>query len=219
MMFYTNQPVKLTDCRLHDGSSELFLVEGDSAALAVTKMRSAQTQAVLPMQGKPMNTLTISEKRLLENPLFSALIDALDAGVGTHFDLQKMRYNKIILLMDADADGIHCGALMLMFFYRWMRPLLENGLVELARPPVGEVTQAETGEVQFAYTDAEFMRLCAPFNANKNQLHSVKYRGLAGMPPDVLARVCIEPETRKTSVMYEKDAEMTIEVFAHSINE
>lgn len=217
-MFYTNQPVKLADCRLHDSSSELFLVEGDSAALAVTKMRSAQTQAVLPMQGKPMNTLTISEKKLLESPLFKALIDALGAGVGEHFELQKMRYGKIILLMDADADGIHCGALMLMFFYRWMRPLLENELVELVRPPVGEVTNTETGKVQFAYTDADFMHLCGQEKAEQNQLNSIKYRGLAGMPPHILARVCIEHETRKTSVMRTKDAEMAIAVFGGNIN-
>lgn len=219
-MFYTNQLVKLNDCRLHDNTSELFLVEGDSAALAVTKMRSAQTQAVLPMQGKPMNTLKITENKLLDSPLFTALIEALGAGVGATFDMNKMRYGKIILLMDADADGIHCGALMLMFFYRWMRPMLKNGLVELVRPPVGEVTNTQTGEVQFAYTDIAFLALYDPLKNKQNQwLNSVKYRGLAGMPSPILERICINTQTRKTSVMRERDAKMVMEVFAANFDE
>jgi DNA gyrase subunit B len=160
-MIYTNHPIKLQDCRQHGAVAELFLVEGDSAASAVSSLRNQQAQAVLPMQGKPLNTLKASAKKVLENVLFKALIEAIGAGVGDNFDLKKCRYNRIILLMDADADGIHCGALMLMFFYRWMPQLLENGIIELVRPPVGEVLYTETAELQHAYTEAQFVSMCA----------------------------------------------------------
>ncbi|MEQ1487852.1 MAG: toprim domain-containing protein, partial [Methylotenera sp.] len=119
-MIYTNRPIKLQDCRQHGANAELFLVEGDSAASAVSSLRNQQVQAVLPMQGKPLNTIKASAEKVVENALFKALIEALGAGVGDNFDLTKCRYSRIVLLMDADADGIHCGALMLMFFYRWM---------------------------------------------------------------------------------------------------
>lgn len=144
-MIYNNRPAKLQDCHQHGEQAELFLVEGDSASLAVASLRNAQFQAVLPMQGKPLNAMKATPVKVAKNALFKALIDAIGAGFGEHFDMAKCRYNRIVLLMDSDADGIHCGALMMMFFYRWMHPLLESGKVELVRPPVGEVLDTATG--------------------------------------------------------------------------
>lgn len=211
---YANRPIKLQDCRQHGANAELFLVEGDSAASTVSNLRNQQTQAVLPMQGKPLNAIKASTEKVLENPLFNALIDALGAGMGDHFDFTKCRYRRVVLLMDPDADGIHCGALMLMFFYRWMPALLQNGMVELVRPPVGEVLDSETGELQHAYTAAQFVALCAPLQSNPNRkIITQKYRGLAGIGAEQLERTCIHPNTRKTSVMGLKDAAMVIEVF------
>lgn len=213
-MIYTNRPIKLQDCRQHGANAELFLVEGDSAASAVSSLRNQQAQAVLPMQGKPLNTIKASAEKVVENALFKALIEALGAGVGDNFDLTKCRYSRIVLLMDADADGIHCGALMLMFFYRWMPELLASGMIELVRPPVGEVLDTETGELQHAYTEAQFVTMCAPQKDKaSHKIITQKYRGLAGIGAEQLERICINPQTRKTSVMGLKDAQMVIEVF------
>ncbi len=220
-MLYSNKPVKLADCHQRgiETANELFIVEGDSAALAVTRMRNAQLQAVLPMQGKPMNTLKISEQKTCDNFLFKALIEALGAGIGDTFNINNRRYAKIILLMDPDADGIHCGALMLMFFYRWMRPLLESGMIEMVRAPVGEITDRQTGETQFAYTDAEFKRLWSQKDFGGETHNTVRYRGLAGMPQIILERVCINVDSRKTNVMGIRDAEMAIKVFGGTVRD
>jgi DNA gyrase subunit B len=198
--------------------AELFLVEGDSAAMAVANLRNAQFQAVLPMQGKPMNAYKASPQKVLENPLFNALQASIGAGCGASFNLAKCRFQRIILLMDADADGIHCGALMLLYFHRFMPALLEKGMIEMVRPPVGEVTNHATSHTtrtaEYAYSDAQFMAL---INANKNQsnqpLESLKYRGLAGISANKLAEFCIDTQTRKTSVMGMQDAAMALEFF------
>lgn len=212
-MIYSNKPIKLLDCREYS-AAELFIVEGDSAALSVSKMRNAQFQAVLPMQGKPINAHKASAQKVLDNPLFAALQTSIGAGVGAAFNLQKCRYQRIILLMDPDADGIHCGALMLLFFYRFMPALLEKGYIQMARPPVGEVRNNLTKVIDYAYTDAQFMALINTQKALPNQqFESVKYRGLAGIDANKLEQFCINPQTRKTSLMGIKDAEMALEIF------
>jgi DNA gyrase subunit B len=209
-MIYADKPIKLQDCRVHT-AAELFIVEGDSAAQSVAKLRNAQFQAVLPMQGKQMNAHKASVQKVLENPLFDALQASIGAGVGAAFIVEKCRFQRIILLMDPDADGIHCGALMLLFFHRFMPALLEKGMIEMARPPVGEVMNMQTNTMEYAYTDAQFMAL---IDAQKNQaLESVKYRGLAGIDANKLEQFCINPQTRKTSIMGIKDAQMALEIF------
>ncbi len=208
--------IKLQDCRVHgaDSGAELFLVEGDSAALAVSNLRNRQLQAVLPMQGKPMNAYKSSLAKILANPLFKALIDAIGAGVGDDFDVTKRRYSRIILLMDADADGIHCGALMLLFFHRLMPALLEKRLLEIVRPPVGEVLNKQTKTIEYAYTDAQFMALISTQKTQLNQsLESLKYRGLAGIGESQLEAFCVNAQTRKTSIFGIKDAQMALEIF------
>lgn len=212
-MIYNNRPVKLQDCRQHGANAELFLVEGDSASQAVASLRQAQFQAVLPMQGKPLNTMKATPVKVAENALFKALIDAIGAGFGEHFDVTKCRYSRIVLLMDPDADGIHCGALMLMFFYRWMPVLLEKSMVELVRPPVGEVLDTATGELQYAYTEAQFVALCTQSKKSETEIITQKYRGLAGIVQTQLAHICINPSSRKTNVMGIKDAQMALEIF------
>ncbi|MBC7755250.1 MAG: hypothetical protein H7Z20_01140 [Bdellovibrio sp.] len=208
--------IKCQDSRLHGihSGAELFLVEGNSAAEALRNLRNQQLQAVLPMQGKPMNAYKSSLAKIRANQWFKALIDAIGAGVGDDFDVQKCRYSRVILLMDPDADGIHCSALMLLFFHRFMPLLLQKNLIEMARPPVGEVSNNTTKITQYAYTDAQFMAL---ITAHKNQLNqsisTLKYRGLAGINASKLDEFCINPHTRKTSVMGLKDAEVALEIF------
>jgi DNA gyrase subunit B len=220
MHFHIN-PIKLNDSRQHglDSGAELFLVEGDSASSAVNGLRNAQLQAVLPMQGKPMNAYKSSPQKVLENPLFDALQASIGAGCGASFNLAKCRFSRIILLMDPDADGIHCGALMLLFFHRFMPDLLAAGRVEMARAPVGEVTNKATKVTEYAYTDAQFMTMLngqknQAIDANANQaIESIKYRGLAGIQANKLAELCINPATRKTSIMGMRDAAMALEIF------
>lgn len=213
-MFYTNQPPKLFDCRIHgaQSGSELLIVEGDSASQAVASQRDGQFQAVLPMQGKPMNPLRVSQEKLLENVLYAALIQAIGASVGEAFKLEQRRYERIILLMDPDADGIHCGALMTLFFYQWMRPLLDASYVYLIRPPVGQCVDLETQTVQFAYTVPRFRNMISQGQADHHD--TLKYRGLAGIPSNHLEARCINPNTRKQLLLSEKDAKMAMQVFA-----
>jgi hypothetical protein len=109
------------------------VVEGDSAALAVLQVRDQRLQAVLPMQGKPLNALRASDGKVAANPFLHALTDAIGAGRGAAFDREALRYERIVLLMDPDADGIHAGALLLLFFHRWMPALVERGQQRLWR--------------------------------------------------------------------------------------
>lgn len=213
-------PVRLDDCALHAGSSgtanasvpELFVVEGDSAASAVTRVRDATSQAVLAMQGKPLNAVKATESKLAAHPLFTLLTDSLGAGRGVAFDPTKLRYARVLLLMDPDADGIHCGVLMLMFFHRWMRPLLDAGRVEIVRPPWGEVAAADGAPPRYACSEEEFRSLADAVRA-RGPATARRYRGLAAIDPTVLLATCVAPATRRTDRITTADAAAMIDVF------
>ena len=223
---FVSGPVKLEDCSLHaagqardsgpDRASgavpELFVVEGESAASAVTRVRDVSTQAVLPMQGKPLNTLKATERKLAAHPLFTALTDSLGTGRGAACDLAKLRYSRILLLMDPDADGIHCGVLMLMFFHRWMRPVLDAGHVEIVRPPWGEVVPADGGPPRHAFSEMEFLSLADAVRAH-GPATARRYRGLAGIDSRVLLATCVAPATRRSDRITTAEAAAMIEVF------
>lgn len=211
-MHYTSQPPKLLDCRVHGPQSgaELLIVEGDSASQAVAKQRDSKWQAVLPMQGKPMNPMRTSLQNLEANVLYAALIQAIGAGVGDHLGADQRRYERIVLLMDPDADGIHCGALMTLFFYQWMRPLLEAGSVYLVRAPVGH-RQDALGNKTFYYRASDFEQ---QLTEEVNHETMMKYRGLAGIPPQHLARCCLVLETRAMLKLGIKDAQMAKQIFS-----
>ena len=217
---FPSGPVKLDDCALHvavpgsakSPSPELFVVEGESAALAVTRVRDATTQAVLAMQGKPLNAIKATEKKLAAHPLFTALTDSLGTGRGAAFDLDKLRYSRVLLLMDPDADGIHCGVLMLMFFYRWMRPLLDAGHVEIVRPPWGEVVPADGTPPRHACSEASFQAVSDAVRA-RGPATARRFRGLAAIEPQLLLETCIAPATRRTDRISTAEAAAMIEVF------
>lgn len=212
---YPRGPIKLHPCkRARPGSAaELFVVEGDSAAWSVAALCDPLLQAVLPMQGKPLNALKASAAKVNQNPWLRALMDALGTDA-EHFDVSKVRYQTLCLLMDPDADGIHCGALMLMFFYRWMRPLLEEGRIVMVRAPVGEWTHPETGEIGFSFTQGDFIKKVGDGSASPGAL---RYRGLGNIAPSHLRQWCVDPSTRMASVMTLRDAEMAIEVFGSTL--
>jgi DNA gyrase subunit B len=217
---YSSGPVQIDDCALHGAGShaqagvvpELFVVEGESAALAVTRVRDATTQAVIAMQGKPLNAVRATEKKLAAHPLFTALTDSLGTGRGNAFDLTKLRYARVLLLMDPDADGIHCGVLMLMFFYRWMRPLLDGGHVEIVRPPWGEVVPADGTPPRHACSEAEFQALSDAVRA-RGPATARRFRGLAAIEPQLLLAACIAPATRRTDRISTAEAAAMIEMF------
>ncbi len=199
-MTFPRGPLKLDDCQAHGkgSGSELFVVEGDSAADAVSRVRDAAFQAVLPMQGKPLNALKATERKVAGHPLYQALADAIGAGIGDRFDLTACRYERILLLMDPDADGIHCGVLMLMFFQRWMPALLDAGCVEIVRPPWGEVLVSGEPAPRFAFSEHELQHMADVFN-ERGAVVTRRYRGLAAIEPGVIAATCIAPDTRRTS--------------------
>jgi DNA gyrase subunit B len=221
-MHYSGKPMKFDDCVVHGrgAGSELFIVEGDSAASAVAAICNAQTQAVLPMQGKPLNALRASAERVGEFPLFKQLVAALgvsltDRKTGEVSDIARSRFDRVLMLFDPDADGIHCGALMLMFFYRWMRPLLENGMVHMVRPPLFLLTAAEHDEPFHAYSPEHAGKLIAELKRRgAGNVKTHHHRGLASIDPKLLASACVHPQTRKADVMRAEDAEEAMRVFS-----
>lgn len=209
---FPTQPLKLSDCVNHGADSELYIVEGDSASSSVSRVRDERCQAVLPMQGKPLNAIRATAKKVAANPWLAALTAALGTGLGESFDLSKMRYERVILLMDPDADGIHCGALLLMFFRRWMQPLLEGERLAMTRAPLATIICA--GEQIHVRSETEYRAECEKLRAGGVENFATnRYRGLAGMDLDVLAATCVTPATRVLTPLGITDADAAIAVF------
>jgi DNA gyrase subunit B len=196
---YGGGPPTLESCRATgpDSGAELFVVEGESAATAVARLRDAEHQAVVPMRGKPLNATRASERRVAGHAHYRALADAIGTDLGSRFDATGLRFDRILLLMDPDADGIHCGVLVLMFLHRWMRPLVDAGRVEIVRPPWGEVALAGNGVAHLAFSPDELVALADRLRV-AGAVTSRRYRGLAGIDARVLHATCIAPETRRT---------------------
>jgi DNA gyrase subunit B/topoisomerase-4 subunit B len=176
---------------------ELFVVEGESAAAAVARVRDAATQAVLAMQGKPLNALRATRGRVAAQPFFAALIAGLGTGWDDSCDASRVRYDRVLLLTDPDADGIHCGVLVLMFFHRWMRPLLDAGRIEIVRPPWGEVLPADGSAAHHAWSEEEFLEIAAR-ERGRGSAVARRFRGLAALDPALLRESCVSPGTRRT---------------------
>lgn len=185
----------LADSLRHGADAELFVVEGESAGLAVARVRDADVQAVLPMQGKPASASSTSEHKLLAHPFYAALVTELAAGAGAACDPRDLRFGRLLLLMDPDADGIHCGLLVLMFLHRCLRPVLDAGIVEIVRPPWGEVSVAG-GAPRVAFSEPEFLAMAA--EARPEGGVARRYRGLAGIDHALLLAHCVAPATRRS---------------------
>ena len=213
---YPPQSLKLEDCLIHGPGAELYVVEGDSASSAVCRIRDERFQAVLPMQGKPLNAIRATAKKVAANPWLAALTAALGADAGEAFDLSKVRFERVVLLMDPDADGIHCGALLLMFFYRWMRPLLESGRIAMARAPLATI---HANGMQFHVRSEQEHRAQSRrlLDTGISISESVRYRGLAGMDLAVLAATSVNPATRVLTILGTADADAAISVFGGGV--
>jgi DNA gyrase subunit B/topoisomerase-4 subunit B len=200
---------KLDDCVVHGATAELFVVEGDSAASAVARVRDPQRQAVLPMQGKPLNAARASRRKVIEHPFLGPLGECLGAGLEAGCDPQRARFGKVLVLTDPDADGIHCGFLVLLFLHRFMRPLLDSGRVVLVRPPWGEVIA--DGELTRAFSEPELAAIVDRFRAHPD-MSVRRYRGLAALDADVIRETCVDPGTRRTVGVTSADVAAMIEV-------
>ena len=193
----TGMPDKLADCRTHGRDAELLIVEGDSAAGPAKAGRNSEYMAVLPLRGKVVNAGKSNLKQVVENAEAQALITAIGAGSGRDFRLEDARYGRIIILCDADVDGSHIRCLLLTLIYHYMRPLLEDGRVFAAQPPLYTVKVGD--EKIHAFSDEEKARLTDELcrgNRKAENLQWVRFKGLGEMDVEELAETCLDAETR-----------------------
>ncbi len=188
----TGMPDKLADCRKHGMDSELLIVEGDSAAGPAKAGRNSENMAILPLRGKVVNAGKATAKQVLDNTEAQALITAIGGGSGKDFDLDSVRYGRIIILCDADVDGSHIRCLLLTLIYHYMRPLLDAGRVYAAQPPL--FSAKWRGETYYAFSDSELEALITEKNVPREKF--VRFKGLGEMDVDELAETTLDPETR-----------------------
>lgn len=214
-----SMPPKLSDCQPgNDDVAELFIVEGDSALGTAKAARNSGFQALLPIRGKILNVQKASLAQMLSNKECAAIIQVVGAGSGASFDIEQARYNKIIMMTDADVDGAHIRILLLTLFYRYMRPLIEHGHVYAAVPPLHRIalTGAHKGEYIYTYSDDELAGKLSELEHKHIAYNDdiQRYKGLGEMDADQLADTTMDPRTRMLRRIRMEDAEQANEIFS-----
>ena len=207
-------PDKLRDCNESDPAlTEIYIVEGDSAGGSATQGRDSRFQAILPLWGKMLNVEKAREDKVIGNDKLQPVITALGAGIGEDFDINKLRYHKVVIMADADVDGSHIRTLLLTFFFRFMRPLLEKGYVYSAVPPLYKLTRGKTTRV--AYSEAERDKISAEMRGGNPNVNITinRFKGLGEMYPHVLWETTMDPEKRTLRRIELEDAAHADEIF------
>jgi DNA gyrase subunit B len=193
---------------------ELYIVEGESAALAVQRVCNHDFQAVLPMQGKPLNAWKASRARVANYELYSQVLSVLGESLGSSSFPEPCPFDRVHLLFDPDADGIHCSVLMLWFFHRWLPHWLASGRIFAATAPLCELTSASTDKVWYPKNVREVESVLAECASQGiEDIQRRNFRGLASIGSELLFRSCLDPKTRRLSVLRTEDAVAALHAF------